>query len=260
MIKKKTRTTEADWRNAIKDISLIVSREHIEELAAQTLEYVKANVSGNVVLSYSAGKDSIVLEHLLRPLGFKSIMAYCDLEYPCFMNWVRENAPDGLMLINSGQNLKWLSEHEEMLFPDNSAKAGRWYDIVQHRVQNKYIQDNAVDFLILGRRLADGNFCGKNGIYKKGSCSVISPLYKWTHEDILAYIYYYELPLPPIYDFADGYKQGTHNWASYILYDGMTKDQALERLWKIDKNIILEAKEQIALIERWYNDNRNNLD
>ena len=254
-MKVKTRTKDSDWREALRDIEEIVPEEHIKALAESALEAVKSTINGNSVISYSAGKDSIVLEHVLRPLGLPSLMAYSDFEYPAFMEWVKANAPDNLIMVNSGQSLQWLADHEDMLFPDNSKKAGRWYDIVQHKVQNRFIKDNHVDYLILGRRLSDGNYCGQEGIYKKGNCNVLSPLYKWRHEDILAYIHYNNLPLPPIYDWPDGYKQGTHNWASFILYDGMTKEQALERLWNIDKSIILKAKDYIPTIKRWYDEN-----
>ena len=263
MIKAKTKTTDKDWREAIDNIESIVSKEYIDNLARETLEATKELISNgnNVIISYSAGKDSIVLEHILRPLGLKSILAYCDLEYPAFMEWVNNNKPKNCELINSGIDIDWLSKHEDMLFPDTSAKAGRWYDIVQHKVQNKYIKENKVSHIILGRRLADGNYCGTdgNGSYKKGECTVVCPIYKWRHEDILAYIHYNKLDLPSIlYDYPDGYRQGTHNWASFILHDGFTKDQALERLWNIDKDIIIKASEKIKTIKEWYDEHRNN--
>ena len=255
-MKVKTRTTDSEWREAVRNIENIVSKEYIDNLSRDTFEYAKNTMRGKSVISWSGGKDSIVLEHVLRPLGLDSIFAYCDLEYPMFLEWVRANAPARLHFINSGQDLTWLSKHDEMLFPDNSKKAGRWYDIVQHKAQNKFIKEQNINTLILGRRRADGNFCGSQGYYMKKDCLIFSPLYMWRHEDILAYIHYNELPLPPIYDLPDGYKQGTHNWASYILYDGMTRAQALDRLWNIDKNIIINAKDHIPAIEEWYNDNR----
>lgn len=251
-MKVKTKTTNADWLQTIDNIENIVSFDRIKQLSKSAIDNVAKIIDGkNTILSYSAGKDSIVLEHLLRSLNIKSIMAYSDLEYPEFMKWVINNKPKNCTLINSGQDLEWLSKNQDMIFPKNSAIASKWYNIVQHRVQNKYIKNNNVECIILGRRNQDGNHCGTNGSYVKDGCVYLSPIYNWTHEDILAYIHYYNLELPPIYNWEDGYKQGTHNWASYILYD-KTPTQALDRLYKIDKGVIIKAKDYIPFIKEYY--------
>ena len=257
-MKVKTKTQNNDWIETLNNIENIISKEHIDNLSKETLCRAKRILKNKkAILSFSAGKDSIVLEHLLRPLGLASIMAYCYLEYPEFISWVKMNKPQNCELINSGQDLEWLSKNQEMLFPDNSKKASRWYDIVQHKVQNKYVKENNIECLVLGRRNADGNNCGQEGSYMKGNCLIYNPLYNWSHEEILAYLHYNKLELPPIYKYPNGYKQGTHNWASYRLYDGETIKDALDRLYKIDKNIIIQAKDYIPEIRSYYENYKN---
>lgn len=96
--------------------------------------------------------------------------------------------------------------------PQDSKTAAQWFSIVQHRAQRLYFKAHKLDSIILGRRRADGNYVGrKSNIYTdvKG-ITRFSPLSDWSHEHILAFIHYHQLPLPPIYGWANGYLCGTH--------------------------------------------------
>lgn len=95
-----------------------------------------------------------------------SMIGVCNLEYPVFMAWVEANRPEGCEVINTGQDLEWLSKHPEMLFPQDSKTAAQWFSIVQHRAQRLYFKAHKLDSIILGRRRADGNYVGrKSNIY-----------------------------------------------------------------------------------------------
>ena len=105
----------------------------------------------------------------------------------------------GLEIINTGQDMEWLKKHPDMLFPDKSNKAAQWFHIVQHRGQARYYKEHQLEILLLGRRKADGNYVGKDNIYTNSAgITRYSPLAEWRHEDILAYIHYYDVKLPPI--------------------------------------------------------------
>lgn len=69
---------------------------------------------------------------------------------------------------------------------------------------------------MLGRRRADGNYVGKgSNIYTDGKgVTRYSPLADWSHEDIFAFIHYYNVPMLPIYEWENGYCCGTHPWAA----------------------------------------------
>lgn len=118
--------------------------------------------------------------------------------------------------------------------------------VVLHRTAHRttpYFKEHDVDILLLGRRKADGNFVGRGkNMYTDGKGVIrYSPLADWRHEDILAYIHYNELPLPPIYDWHNGYKCGTHPWPARQ----WTKGNGWAEVYDIDPTIIESAAEYI---------------
>lgn len=216
-IKRKQRTVEADWREAIETIEQNVSKAHIESLVARTAKDIVEKTRGKkAAYSWSAGKDSIALQKVCEVAGIKScVFVYCDLEYRQFMDWVNVHKPECCEMINTHQDLPWLAKHPDMLFPQDAKTAAKWFKIVQHTGQAIYYIERGLDMILLGRRRADGNYVGRgDNIYTNAKgITRFSPLADWTHEEVLACIHYYNLPLPPIYDWKNGYLCGTHNWA-----------------------------------------------
>lgn len=189
------------WLEAVAAIEQTVPREELDALTASTVEDIRATTEGErTAYAWSGGKDSIVLAKVCEMAGVTdSMIGVCNLEYPVFMAWVEANRPEGCEVINTGQDLEWLSKHPEMLFPQDSKTAAQWFSIVQHRAQRLYFKAHKLDSIILGRRRADGNYVGrKSNIYTdvKG-ITRFSPLSDWSHEHILAFIHYHQLPLPP---------------------------------------------------------------
>lgn len=147
-----------------------------------------------------------------RPMAC-SVFVMSNLEYPAFLAWVTENMPDGLEVLNTGQDLDWLAKNQHMLFPQDAVTALRWFKIVQHTGQTIYFRKHRLDLIMLGRRRADGNFVGKDSIYtNRAGVTRYSPLSDWTHEDVLALIERDKLPLPPIYGWPRGFQVGTGPW------------------------------------------------
>jgi hypothetical protein len=70
-----------------------------------------------------------------------------------------------------------------------------------------------------------------------------SPLVNWRHEDILAYVHYHKLPMPPIYGWPNGYVCGTHAWPARQ-YTGSIANGWRE-IYSIDPGIVREAAEHI---------------
>ena len=140
MIKRKQRTVERDWREAIETIDQKVSFAQIENLVARTAKEIALKTQGkNAAYSWSAGKDSIVLQKVCEIAGVKDcVFVYCDLEYKQFMDWVNAHKPENCTMINTHQDMAWLAEHPNMLFPQDAQTAGRWFHIVQHAGQEKY--------------------------------------------------------------------------------------------------------------------------
>lgn len=235
------------WLEAVANIEATVSRQELDALVDATVEDIWAKTSGkNAAYAWSAGKDSIVLSKLCEMAGVTSSMiGVCNLEYPAFMKWVEENKPEGCEVINTGQDLEWLSNHPEMLFPQNSTTAARWFSIVQHRAQREYFAAHDLDIIILGRRRADGNYVGrKSNIYTDGKgVTRYSPLADWSHEHILAFIHYHRLPLPPIYGWHNGYLCGTHPWPARQ-WTG-SEENGWREVYNIDKEIVITAAERL---------------
>ncbi len=99
--------------------------------------------------------------------------------------------------------------------------------------------------LLLGRRRADGNYVGRgDNIYTNGQgVTRYSPMSDWTHEKVLAYIHYYNLEMPPIYEWKNGYLCGTHPWPARQWTGSV--ENAWAEIYEIDSAIVTEAAEHI---------------
>lgn len=245
MLGRKQRISNEDWIAAMNQIEELMSRKDLDALIKQTVKDIKATTKGKkAAFAWSAGKDSLVLEQICYMAGITDcVLVVSDLEYPAFMEWVENHKPEKLQIINTGQNLEWLSKHQQMLFPQDSSTAAQWFHIVQHRGQAKYYKGENLDMLLLGRRRADGNYVGKgSNIYTDGKgVTRYSPLADWSHEAVLAFIHYYEVPMPPIYDWKNGYLCGTHPWPARQ-WTG-SEENGWKEVGEIDRSIVEAAAE-----------------
>ena len=107
--------------------------------------------------------------------------------------------------------------------------------------------------LLLGRRKADGNYVGKSdNIYTNAQgITRYSPLSEWTHEQILAYIHYYKLSLPPIYEWKNGYLCGTHPWPARQWTGSI--ENAWKEVYEIDSSIVFHAAEYFESAKAFLN-------
>lgn len=244
MLGRKQNIRNEDWIEAMAHIEETVSRDEIDSLADTTVGNIRETVDGkNAAYAWSGGKDSIVLGDLAEQAGIaKSMIGVCELEYPAFMAWIEAHRPQGCEIVNVGLGLDWLAAHEDMIFPDTAAKAARWFSIVQHKAQREYFRRESLDVILLGRRHADGNYTGPDGIYTDGKgVTRYSPLMNWTHEHVLAYIHYHALPLPPIYGWPNGYLCGTHPWPARQ----HTHGNGWQEVYDIDPSVVTAAAEKI---------------
>ena len=240
---RKQRIANDAWLKAIESIEDAISMQDILEISEKTIQAIREATEGKkAAYAWSAGKDSIVLANLCEAAGVHdSLIGVTELEYPAFAQWIEQNKPAGCEVINTKQDLTWLAKHPEMLFPQDSKTAAQWFHIVQHRAQRMYFKAHALDILLLGRRRADGNYVGKNAnIYTdRTGVTRYSPLADWTHEQILAYIHYNNLPLPPIYGWKNGYLCGTHPWPARQ-WTG-SKENGWKEVYEIDPSIVEAA-------------------
>lgn len=240
---RKQRIKNSDWIEAFEKIEQAVSRKELDQLVDKTVKEIKKTTKGKkAAYAWSGGKDSLVLGEICRMAGITPcVLVICNLEYKAFTEWVDAHKPPELSIINTGQDIKWLAAHPQMIFPQDSKFAAQWFHIVQHRGQAKYYKENQLDMLLLGRRRADGNYVGKgSNIYTNGQgVTRYSPLSDWTHEQILAYIHYYDLAMPPIYEWKNGYLCGTHAWPARQWTGSI--ENAWAEIYEIDSSIVAEA-------------------
>ena len=252
---KKQSIKNDDWIAASKRIEELVTREELEERIKATIAEITDVTDGKrAAYAWSAGKDSLVLGEICRMSGIADcMMGICNLEYPAFMKWVDKHKPKGLEIINTGQDMEWLSKHPSMLFPQDSATAAKWFSIVQHRAQAKYYKEHNLDVILLGRRRADGNYCGKgSNIYSNGKgVTRFSPLASWSHEEILAFIHYHKVHMPPIYRWKNGYLCGTHPWPARQWTGSV--ENGWREVYEIDQSIVCDAAKKIESAAKFLN-------
>ncbi len=244
---RKQRIKNSDWIEVFGKIEQLVPKKELDELVEETVKEIKKKSKGKkAAYAWSGGKDSLVLGELCQRAGITPcVLVISNLEYKAFIEWVERHKPPELSVINTGQDMKWLSAHQQMLFPQDSKIAARWFQIIQHRGQAKYYKENELDMLLLGRRRADGNYVGRgDNIYTNGQgVTRYSPISDWTHEQVLAYIHYYNLEMPPIYEWKNGYLCGTHPWPARQWTGSVENDWA--EIYEIDSAIVTEAAEHI---------------
>lgn len=247
LLGRKQRVSNSDWLEAIKEIENIVPKSELDKKVGQTVKDIKATTKGKkVAFAWSGGKDSLVLEQICYKAGIdECVLVICDMEYREFLAWVTDHMPEKLEVIDTGQNMEWLAAHQQMLFPQNSNIAAQWFHIVQHRGQAKYYKARELDMLLLGRRRSDGNYVGKGtNIYTDGKgVTRYSPLADWSHEEILAYIHYYQVPIPPFYEWQNGYYCGTHPWPARQ-WTGSIKN-GWKEVFQIDSSIVKNAAQYL---------------
>lgn len=255
MLKKKQGVKDNnEWLKAFETCTALHSREHINRLTAKTIDRIRriANRYNNICSGWIAGKDSLVLDHILK----KSLIPYTPImwrgvnEWSCMKEWIEENKPKNIIFeIIDKFDFPFLEKHPDYLFCKGNTRqllmAEKW------KRQNQDIKKHHFDLFIVGRRLKDGNQCGnKENDYtvKKDGYTVFSPLADWTHEELLAYIRYNGISLPPFYKFKRGFLIGSiamGEWTEYACLD-KTEDEVWFEIYEIEKGLITNAAKHLT--------------
>lgn len=238
---RRQNTTQEAWEAAWNRPDLFPDAE-LDRLLDEAVREVREVTSGKrAAIAWSGGKDSLALQVVAQRAGvLDGVLALTQLEYPAFLAWLAQHQPGWVRTVNTGQGLLWLRDHPSMLFPQDAATNAKWYRQVQHAAQDLYFWGKALDVLILGRRKAEGNFCGKDGLYaNRGGTLRHSPLRDWPHEAVLQLVRREGLSLPPFYAMRDGWVTGTGPWPQRPYAKDV--DDGFAQTWEIDPEIVREA-------------------
>lgn len=243
---RKQTSRNEDWLYALNHIEDLISEDEVAEYAESAISEIMREAKGKkTAYGWSGGKDSIVLAELCKKAGITTgFFAYSPLDYPDFVNWCLKNKPDGVIPMNTGYDLEWLSHHQELLFAEGRI-GQRWHQINQRGPFSRMFFDNHLDMLIVGHRVIDGNVCGENGFIRKQSGEIrYAPIRNWPHEVLLGFIHYNSLELPPIYSWKDGFVQGTHAWPEREFCKTVT--QGYQEVYDIDPSIVVNAATKLT--------------
>lgn len=248
MLGLKQKESNSNFIHAWQNIESIITKQEVDNLIGKTIWEMKQVISDKKFgCAWSGGKDSVVVEFLCSQIGnHPSCIGMTDeLEYKQFMQYVTNNMPQDLIVYNSGHTLEWLSNNLDWLFPQDGNSAKRWFKAIQHSAQNKFFKGKDLEVLITGRRKKDMNYTGKNGVYKNKGTGVLrySPIYQWTHEEVMACMKYYKLPVAPFYSWDNGWVVGSGCWAARQ-WTGSTHD-AWSQVYKIEPEVVMNASRLI---------------
>ncbi len=168
-------------------------------------------------------------------------------EYHAFLEWLEHHTPPGIEWVCQYRfDLPWLAEHPYYLFPENSTLGYWWTRMGTHWSQRVYYEREKLDMLVLGRRYADGNYIARNehGTHtNKAGITQYNPIRRWPHEAVLGLCHYYRLPLPPVYNWPDGFTDGTGSWPSRQHCGSV--ENGFRKTYRIDPNVVAQAAEHI---------------
>lgn len=218
-VRRKQSTSPDDWSSIRRDAVEQISADEVERLVDDAADHVRRAAAGRRAgIAWSGGKDSQVIREVCRRAGVhRGMLALtnAELEIPAFESFVADEH-DVIELVRRQEwDLQWLADHPAMLFPDDATQAAKWFAGVQWRLQRQWCRSAAIDVLFMGRRALDGNFAGPHGdgSYRdKAGFWRACPLWKWTHEQVMATIGHLGLPLAPNYDWPRGFRVATGPW------------------------------------------------
>lgn len=235
-----------------------VPRAYVEELTETAIERIERIARGysRVCVGYSAGKDSIVTEDLVRRAGVPHIPFLWKTQYhhKSFDEWVAENGPAGLRIVPIPMpSWEYLEKHPNMVFPATSKDNTKWMSF-KWDVQRDSLTEAGCDLFITGRRVAESNRCGSRAsewVVEGKRYATFSPIADWSTKDVLAYLRYNGISLPPQYfDAPDGFIGGSAVWIELPRYESVrdSVEQMLEDAYRADPEAVKEAGKHLTIV------------
>lgn len=249
-LKKRKVNPESHWLEVWENIDKIISRDHIKRLTFDTVDELITSTAGKkVAYGWSGGKDALVLEKICDMSGIQDrLLIKTDLEYHDFLDFLNERIDDRTTVVTTRHDIEWLSKNPENLFPFDRKYVGD-YMVELRRQMEKHFFNNNLDQFIIGLRIADGNNVPSRIIENKNGYTKNSPIKDWTHEELLAFIYYHDIELPKIYSYERTFNNSTGPYYKMIRKKGEPIENKWDYLYRHDK---LRMKEAARYFESAY--------
>lgn len=169
------------------------------------------------LLAFSGGKDSIVLCHLLATeYGVKD--AICANSY-----WFHRTTADVRTKVvphlgidvtyrdRLGPGWIFQPENRKYLWPTDVRVFGQFYSLCQQSTVKQWAMGSGHSGVLYGRRKQENSV--RLPAYRTADgLENCFPLYDWRHEHVWTYIRKHKLPVPSIYDYELGAKEGCTSW------------------------------------------------
>lgn len=234
--------------------------EQFVDKAKLRIKYAIRKLGSKFGFSWSGGKDSNVVCHLLNSFDYEHGLYVAPsryFEYPSFLDYTERTKPSFIETVKPGYNLEWLRKNPSVLWfdrwlddhKDKSKKATtchKWF-IKKYNSQHEYFHKHKLSFLVMGRRNLDGNKIAPNpfGINRiKNGFTVLNPIWDWPHEIVLAYIKKHEIELPKCYTIPHGFHFGAVPWPIDNRENMKAMNIDLYNTWKDQINVLIRKSER----------------
>lgn len=170
-----------------------ISKIDVDVLLMNTVSFIKSQikVSNNPVISYSAGKDGVVLDFIINSVMNTKMKKFTviskGLEYDFMSDFTKD-----CDIIYTDFNIDNTFNDDNFLKTNILGSGFAYYN----KKQDKYIRDNDVDMCFYGRRTADSNTVRSKSYKRKDGLIVVNPLKDWTNDELISFIRYYNVKLP----------------------------------------------------------------
>lgn len=211
------------FQNAHREISKHACKMLVERLRMFVQRVVDAaDLIAPPVWGWSGGKESVVLEYVLRPFDWRAVCVLTHLELPQTERFIARHLPKKSDIVTTRHDLIWLRDNPEFLFPRTEAARTEYKRQTVTEPLERYAKDYEAGMLITGRRRANGD--SVPGVVYVGERSVRSfaPLLELSTAEIWAIIRHFDLPINPLYNqLMSSLVRGTGGWPTLVSWEVM---------------------------------------
>lgn len=176
--------------------------ETLQEKIEFALNTLKENeYDEGFAVSFSGGRDSCVLKHLVQQTGLAAKYYYLEttLEHDMFKKFFEDYHSDVIFIHPERTIYEMIKKNKCMPTLHNR------FCCRERRLLKEALALNAENCLVLGKRRSEGEYMKQRYTIepveiKENGYKILNPMYDWTDEDVAAYIQEYEIPILETYE------------------------------------------------------------